>query len=385
MIPNQRPLFDLPSDVAYLNCAAMSPLMLELDEMGRKALELRKRPYLMSNEQWFGEGEQIRKSFAKLINCSEPLRVALIPAVSYGIATAAQNIDLKPGEEILVVAEQFPSNYFSWQRKAEESGGLLRVIQRPIGNSEVGKRWNTAILEAISERTKVVAIGNIHWTDGTLFDLEEIGKAVRKHGGLLIVDGSQTVGAFPFDLEKVKPDALFCVGYKWLLGPYGVALGYFGPAFDKGRPLEENWINRAGSEDFANLVNGSPSYRPFAGRYNVGEQSQLHLLPILNGSLAKILDWGVPNIQAHCQEISGDAIVRLRKIGCVIEDEAYRVPHLFGIRFPKHVDVAELHAALVNEKIYASLRGDALRISLHLYTDSGDLERLCQTLERLVS
>ena len=81
-------------------------------------------------------------------------------------------------------------------------------------------------------------------------------------GAQLVIDGTQSVGALPINVQELQPDALICAGYKWLMGPYSIALAYYGPYFDQGEPLEEGWINRYGSEDFTNLVQYQDRYQP---------------------------------------------------------------------------------------------------------------------------
>ena len=90
-----------------------------------------------------------------------------------------------------------------------------------------------------------------------------------------------------------------CAGYKWLLGPYSTALAYFGPALDGGRPLEENWITRRDSGQFAELVHYRDEYQPASIRYDVGERSNFTLLPMLAAALKLVLEWTVPAISAY--------------------------------------------------------------------------------------
>ena len=167
------------------------------------------------------------------------------------------------------------------------------------------------VLEAIDEETVGVAIGHVHWADGTLFKLDEIRQRLNDVDGFLFVDGTQSVGALPFDLETIKPDVLVCAGYKWLMGPYSIGLAYYNERFDKGEPLENNWINRYDSENFRGLVNYQDKYREAAYRYNVGEQSNFILLPMLNAAVKQVLKWGPESIQSYCMELMEDAITYL--------------------------------------------------------------------------
>ena len=107
-------------------------------------------------------------------------------------------------------------------------------------------------------------MSHIHWADGTLFDLKAIRQRTRDVGALLIIDGTQSIGALPFDIQEIQPDALICAGYKWLMGPYSLGLAYLGEFFDEGIPIEENWKNRHNSHHFARLVNYEDKYQPHA-------------------------------------------------------------------------------------------------------------------------
>jgi kynureninase len=231
----------------------MSPLLKSAEKAGIRGLRTKRNPANISPADFFKDSELLREEFAKLINAGNPKRIAIIPSVSYGMATVSQNLAISAGEKIIVAAEQFPSNYYPWQRLAEENGAEVVAIAPPEEPTSRGKIWNERILEAIDSKTRAVAIGNVHWADGTLFRLEEIRKRTRDVGALLIVDGTQSVGALPFDVMQIQPDALICAGYKWLLGPYSIGLAYYGEYFDDRKPIEENWINRLNSEDFTCL------------------------------------------------------------------------------------------------------------------------------------
>lgn len=381
ILSSQKEKFDLPENVSYMNCANISPLMKHLANLAKTAINQRIRPYKITKDDWFKPVEALKKNFAKLISCNNHNRIALIPSVSYGVATVAKNIKLKPYEEVLVVGEQYPSNFYSWKNITEAYNANLKVVTRPKISSGIGRHWNEKIMNSISEKTRIVALGNVHWTDGTIFELEKISKKAKENNALIIIDGSQSIGALPFNIERINPDALLCVGYKWLLGPFGLGLSYFGKYFDNGSPLEENWINRKDSDNFQNLVKYNPVYRPFAGRYNVGESSHFHLVPILNGAIEQLLEWGVPNIQNYCKQISKEHLTELRYMGCQIEDTRYRSNHLFGIRFNKKIKLSLLQKRFIEKNIYVSLRGTAIRISVNVYNKTEDFEKLISCIE----
>lgn len=369
----QKDKFSLNPETTYLNCAYMSPLMKNVQEAGISGINSKINPPDIGSGSFFADADEVRKEFGKMIN-ADPKRIAIIPSVSYGIGNVTRNIYLDKGEEIVVAGEQFPSNYYPWKKLCDQSRATLKSIAAPASATR-GAAWNEALLEAINDKTRAVAVSHTHWADGTLFDLLAIRKRTKDVGALLIVDGTQSVGALPFDVEKLQPDALICAGYKWLLGPYAIGLAYYGGYFDEGQPLEENWINRLNSENFSGLVNYEEAYQPGALRYEVGEHSNFILVPMLLEALKQINRWGVENIQDYCKSLlSFDGLQSLK-----LEDGQYRGAHLFGIRMPD-ADLNSIKNALAKEKISVSIRGTAVRVSPHLYNTQTDLRKLVTVL-----
>ncbi len=386
MLACQKSQFTLPDGPHYLNCAFMAPLAHAVRAAGIAGIDRRATPHLISPHDFFEESDLVRCLFSRLVNISDPNRVAIIPSVSYGLATVAHNAPVERGGNIVIVAEQFPSNVYTWRRLCAERGLELKVVEAPEPEPEPtgGGRataWSARLLEAIDHRTAVVALPHVHWTDGTLFDLVRIGERARDCHALLVVDGTQSVGALPFDVEQIRPDALICAGYKWLLGPYSVGLAYLGPVFDHGTPLEENWIARRGSEVFGDLVRYRDEYQPAAIRYDVGERSNFTLLPMLAAALELVLGWTVPAIQDYCRALTTDLTRTLRDRGYWIEEDRWRGGHLFGVRVRASVDTARLAERLRTRQVAVSLRGDAIRVAPYLYNDASDTDALLDALD----
>jgi len=350
------------------------------EKAGIEGIKAKRNPLLISPADFFTMSEVLRKEFAKLLKINESNRIALIPSVSYGIANAMHNIRLSSGDEVVVMGEQFPSNYYSWQRLCQGTGATLKTVAAPETRVNRGKEWNARILEAITPATRVVAMGNVHWADGTLFNLKEIRKRTLEVGALLIIDGTQSVGALAFDMKSIQPDALIVAGYKWLLGPYSIGFAYYGPYFDNGVPIEENWINRLHSEDFASLINYESEYQAGALRYEVGEHSNFILVPMMLASLKQINAWGPKNIQEYCDKISKKAVSMLRENGFWIEDDKFRARHLFGVRIPADKDIKKVKDKLKRNKISVSYRGDAIRVAPNVYNQEKELMKLTSIL-----
>ena len=380
MLTSKRSKFSLPRNTTYLNCAYMAPLLKSVEKTGIRGVRLKRNPADIKPDDFFGTTELLRKEFARTINAGDASQIVVIPSVSYGLATVARNVTIGKGQHVIVAAEQFPSNYYCWKSLCDANGASIKTVSPPEGLNDRGKRWNQMILESIDADTGLVALGHVHWADGTRFQLEEIRKRTREVGALLIIDGTQSVGALPFDVRTIDPDALVVAGYKWLMGPYSIGMAWFGKFFDGGKPLEENWINRKDSENFSSLVIYQEAYQDGALRYEVGEHSNFIHVPMLLNSVTQLNRWGIPNIQEYCRNISSEAVALLRGKGYWIEDDEFRGHHLFGIRIPPGTDVAETKAGLAKKKIIVSFRGDAIRVSPNVYNTAEDLNRLARAL-----
>ena len=376
MIPCQRELFDLPENITYLNCAYTSPLLKVAQEAGRAAIQAKANPWTITAGDFFTSADTARELFARLVN-SESDNVALVPAVSYGIALAARNLPVEQDQTIIVLQDQFPSNVYAWMRLAHEKKAVVKTVQRPSDND-----WTEAVLKAIDPSTAIVAVQNCHWTDGTLVDLEIIGDKCRAMSAALVVDGIQSIGAMPFSIDRIQPDFVVAASHKWLLGAYSFGFCYVAPKWQAGTPLEENWFNRAGSEDFARLVDYRESYQPGAKRYDQGEASSFILAPIAAAGISQILDWGVENISKTLRAKTDEIADRAQRMDLNVAPAHTRAAHMIGVSKPGGFN-KDLPQLLAQDNIYVSVRGESVRISPHLFTTDEDIDRLFTVLEKV--
>ena len=300
---SQKHLFNLSDEVTYLNGAYMSPQLKSITEVGLNCVTKKEEPYHISPDDFFKERETLKKRFATLVEAPDYKNTAIIPSVSYGIANAAHNVRVNKGDEILIIDEEFPSNYYIWKRIADEKGATIKTVKPPMGFKNRGEIWNENILNAITSKTAVVTMAQVHWADGTLFDLKAIREKSLEHNAKLIIDGTQSIGVYPFSVKDIPVDALVCGGYKWLLGPYSIGMAYYNDTFNEGKPIEENWMNRLYSEDFSGLTKYEDNYQEKAARYSVGESSNFILTPMLIKAIDQLIDWNPQNIQAFLWKI----------------------------------------------------------------------------------
>ena len=374
-LPCQRGHFSLPDDFHYLNCAYMGPLPLAAERAGIAGLRAKRFPQAIAPQDFFRPVDEVRERFARLIGAPDPNRVATVPSVSYAVSTITRNTYPPGGSNIVIVHEQFPGNVYPWRRLVGEKGGHLRVVTPPRDGGR-GARWSERILDHIDAATVAVAMGTVHWTDGTRFDLAAIRERTREVGAALVLDGTQTVGAAPIDVVALDPDALIVAGYKWLLGPYSLSLAWFGDRYLDGIPLEETWIGRRGSENFAGLVDYADDYQPGALRFDVGQRSNFALVPALSASLELILEWRPERVAAYCTALMDGAFERLRALGLRVEETPWRSPHLFGLGLPPGADLERLKRALARHRVGVSFRGSSVRVSPNVYNTRDDVEAL---------
>ena len=373
---SKRDLFEIPEDIVYLNCAYMSPQLRPAREVGEKAISRKSRPWEITPDDFFEDAEEIRALFARLVG-GDADGVAIIPSVSYGISVAAANVPVREGEKIVILEDQFPSNVYAWGGLAEQSGASLVTLPRPEDLD-----WTRALLEEIDTDTAVVAVPNCHWTDGSLVDLASVGESVREAGAALVVDAIQSLGAHPFDVSELRPDFLVAASYKWLLGPYGVGYMYVGEEYREGKPIEHNWINRRGSQDFSGLVDYQGAFQPGARRYDVGERSNFALLPMAAEALRQLIDWGVENVSETIGTLTDLVEERAGALGIVTIPKERRARHMIGLMLgPDAPD--DLATRLTTHNVYVSVRGPSVRVSPHLYNTESDVYRLFDVLERV--
>ena len=386
MIPCQRHLFDIPDDVAYLNCAYMSPLMKPALEAGTVGLARKAHPWELTPDKFFTGADEFRATAAQLLDCPADC-IAIVPSASYGIATAARNLPVKKGQSILVLDEQFPSNYYPWQRRAEETGASLKIVAWPADND-----WTAAVLDSLTSDVAIAALPHVQWTSGGRLDLVRIGEACRKLGTALVLDLTQSLGALPFsvgglknDLQNgVQPDFAVAASYKWLLGPYSVGLLYVAPKWQGGLPLEENWIQRANARDFSSLILYTEDYDAGARRFDMGERANFASLPAAVRAMKQLLEWKVAQISETAGALNRHLAEAATDLGFSAPPEPLRAPHYLSLR-RKAAIPKELPEMLAREKVFVSVRGSSIRVTPNVYNTVADGERLIACLRRIAT
>jgi len=379
----QKDLFQLPSDIHYLNGAYMSPLPSPVEEAGIRGMQRKRNPTGITVADYFTETSLAKSLFSKLINASAD-DCAIIPAASYGLGNAIRNISPSRGNGLVLVQQEFPSDYYPAEQWCRDHQKKLIIVDPPASHERKAELWTEKILDSISRETAAVIMSSIHWTDGTRFDLKAIGEKCKEHDALFIVDGTQSVGALPIDVKEFHIDALICAGYKWLLAPYSVGIAYYGPAFAAGFPMELSWLNRISANGSKAITDYTDEFRAGSARYDVGESCNYTLVPMLVEGLKLVTEWGPENIQAYSRNLATGLSEFLTEKGFLLAEEKFRCNHLFGMLVPQSMSRDGLLKKLADANVIVSPRGNGIRVSIHVYNDQADIDALIESIEQVI-
>ncbi|TXN67276.1 aminotransferase class V-fold PLP-dependent enzyme [Methylobacterium sp. WL18] len=362
-IPSQRHLFEVPADVSYLDAAAWSPLPRVVRAAGEAGILTKSRPWDDPRTAFPPLAERTREAAARLIGAGAD-DVAIVGSVSHAMATAACNLAPARGGRLLRVADEFPSLRYAFDRLAAAHDLAVEEAPRPPDGD-----WTAALLAAIHKPSdKPLAIATLtplHWTDGSLIDLDRLAPAVHAAGAALVIDATQAVGAMPVDVARWRPDFLAFPTYKWALGPYGVAFLYAAPHLQDGLPIEDNIGNRT----------------PAAGarRYDRGELNDPVALSMAASGLDLIAAWGVPSIAARLRDLTDRLAEGVTALGLTVAPPHLRADHILGVHAPGGLPDG-LMDRLQAARVFASERSGALRLSPHVWADPDDVARCLAAL-----
>jgi selenocysteine lyase/cysteine desulfurase len=182
------------------------------------------------------------------------------------------------------------------------------------------------------------------------------------------------------DFAAIRPDFAAVAAYKWMMGPYATGFLYVAPERRDGEPLEEGWIGRKGSRNFAGLVAYTDEYEPGATRFDMGERANFALMPGLVAALDMLLGWGAADVEETLADRTRRLGAALAAMGLDVMKEAARGPHFLTARLPAGAP-EDLLARLAAQGVHISQRGGSLRITPHLWCDGEDEARFLDALK----
>ncbi|MBU6498152.1 MAG: aminotransferase class V-fold PLP-dependent enzyme [Rhodospirillales bacterium] len=381
MLASQRDAFDMPRDISYLNAAAWSPLPRASQEAGRIGVGRKGQPWTLAPEFAAGIHERTRRAAAALIN-ADPEDVAIIPSVSYGVATAAKTLTVPRGSRVLVLAEDHSSPVLEWMTRAPDQGFVVEIVAQP-GDGD----WTAAVLAAIARPgppVSLASIASVHWSDGGVIDLASVAAALRAQGAALLVDATHSAGVLPLDVKTLDPDYLVYPTYKWVLGPYGRAFLYVARRHQGGIPLEQTAFGRRAVNADHTPYMRDTGFVTGARRFDMGERDHFISMEMAAIGMEMVGQWGAQAITERLRALTGRLAEGLGNLGALVPDARVRAPHILSLGFPKGMP-DRLVERLEAERAYAAPRLGRLRISPHVYNDEQDVDHFVAAFRRVIS
>jgi selenocysteine lyase/cysteine desulfurase len=379
MLPSQRALFDIPPHICYLNAASYSPLPLKTLEAGRAAVGRKGRPWTLEAGFANAQHERARTAAARLIH-AEPSDIALIPSISYGVATAAKLLTIGRGTRVLVLEDDHSSPVLEWHARAEAEGFTVETVRQP-GDGD----WTSAVLESIERSgappVSLASISSVHWSDGGLIDIDKVGAALRQRGAAFLVDATHSTGVLTTDVKRLDPDFVIFPTYKWLLGPYGRAFLYVAKRHQGGIPLEQTASGRRNVRAENAVYFTDPRYVGDARRYDMGERDHFISMEMASIGMEMMVEWGAPAVEHRLTMLTERIAAGVRGIGVSVPELRLRAPHILSLAFKGGMP-AGLVEGLASDGVYVAPRLGRMRISPHVYNDDADADRFVEVLGR---
>ena len=375
---SQRDLFEIPEDIVYLNCAYMSPQLRRRGRSGSGPSRASHGP----GRSHPTTSSRTRKSCGR---CSR--------GSSAGMPTASRSYPPS--------ATGSPSRRRTYLYEKDRRSSSSRTSSPPTSTpgaswrrTRAGRSSSPYPVQKISDWTPCPARGDRRRHRRCRRPELPLDRRIarrprtrrregqRSRGGACRRWRYSRLGLYPFDVSQVRPDFLVAASYKWLLGPYGVGFMYVEEKYREGKPIEHNWINRHGSEDFSQLVDYQDAFQPGARRYDVGERSNFALLPMAAEALRQLLDWEVENVSETIGTLTDLIEEKAEELGIVTIPKERRARHMIGLMLgPDAPD--DLATRLTRHDVFVSVRGPSVRVSPHLYNTEEDIDRLFDVLEQV--
>ncbi|HET9321666.1 MAG TPA: aminotransferase class V-fold PLP-dependent enzyme [Bryobacteraceae bacterium] len=355
----------------FLNTATFGQLPRRATEAVAGHFARRDRYACADFMKWFDDADGIRASIARLIHVAAD-DIAFIPNASTGLSLLMGGIDWNPGDRVVTLEHEFPNHYY-YPSVLGARG--VEFVETSF------ERFH----EAVTPRTRLVAISMLNYSTGFRPPLAEVAQFLRDHGTLLYVDGTQGLGALELDVGAIRPAMLSVDGYKWMLAPTGGGFMYIDPALREHlRPNIIGWRSHRGWREHENLHHGAPEFGTKAEKYE-GGMLAFGAIYGMGASVEMMLEIGPPVIERRVMQLAALTRDVLRRAGGRLAadcDPHYDSP-VVTARF-EGKDARQLARALEARKVLVAARHGNLRVSPHFYNDESDLGRFETELRQVL-
>jgi selenocysteine lyase/cysteine desulfurase len=369
---SEMPVLD---QITFLNHAGVAPISARAaDALKQYADHAAHRGYVGAG--WHQHLKTIKQQAASLIGARGSHEIAFIPNTSTGLAQVAEGLDFQPGDNVVITDVEYPANRYPWENLKARGVEVIEVAQRPDGRIDVDD-----VCEAITDRTRVVAISHVQYASGHRIDPRPIAKMVHKAGGYLCLDAIQSVGVTPVDVEELGVDFLAADGHKWMLGPEGAGIFYCREELiPRMHPLVVGWMNMVDAHNFGSY---NFEFRDDARRFEPGSYNVPGLLA-MGASIEFLLEVGTDTIWQRIEQRTARLCEGLQQKGYRIfsprETEAERSAIVIFEPPESAGDPEKITQHLAQQQIHIVLRNGRLRASPHFYNTLEQMDQLVEAL-----
>ncbi len=362
--PNDFPVLERE---IWLNHAAISPWPAAVVRAMRAFVDDNAAHGPMHYDRWLATEQRLRERAARLLDAERADDVALVKNTSEGLSLIAAGLDWQPGDRLVCVGGEFPSNHLPWVHLVPDH---VEVVEVPFAIFDP----EAALIDALNGRTRLMAVSSVRYDSGVRLDLDRLGRACRDAGALLAVDAIQQLGALPLSVRELPVDFVVAGSHKWLLAPEGLALFWSAPAArDQLRPIQAGWRMWPDMFDFDRADSGIPRH---ARRFEPGTLNTAGIHG-LDAALGLLLDTPPDERAAALMAATRrliDGLEGLPGIELVTPGDDRRRAGIVTFQCAGR-DPRRLLAALRSECVIAAPRGGGLRLSPHWYTPPDQIDR----------
>ena len=321
---------------------------------------------------WARQVAKVRTNAATLVG-AEPEGIALLPNTTAGINLLAEGLDWREGDNVVTLADEFPSNLYPWMNLTH------RGVETRMVPTDQGRVDPETIAEYCDQRTRVVSVSWVCYSNGCRRPLRPIADVAHACGAMFFVDAIQGLGVYPLDVTADGIDALAADGHKWLLGPEGAGITYASPqTLEKLAPIGIGWNSVVQGSNFSQI---ELNLKKTAARYEGGTHNMAGFIG-LGASLELLLSLGTENIAATILDFTDIACERLAGAGGVICSPREELSRSGIVSFElPGVDPDAFRTFCLGQGVALNCRAGRLRLSAHAYNNEEDLERLLATIE----
>ncbi len=375
--------FQLDDNIVHLNHAAVAPWPVVTRDA---VISFAKENVSIGSQRydcWLKTEQQLKHRLARLINASSSDEIALLKNTSEGLSLIAQGLRFNAGDNIVIPAEEFPSNKVVWQA-LETQGVDIRLV--PVQDSEEPE---LALINAMNEHTRLLSCSSVQFARGLVLDLTVIGKACRQSDVLFCVDAIQSLGAIAFDVQACAADFVVADGHKWMCGPEGTALFYCRKEVQHRLQLTQfGWHMLKDAFDFSAKNNSLPLAQKIATgaqRFESGSPNMMGITA-LNASLGMLLEIGMKQVQSGVIENADYLLNQLASLDDINILSPTATGRYAGIvTFQKlNVDNLKLYQHLQDNNVICAYRGDGIRFSPHFHTETKVMDKALKLVNNFV-